>query len=80
MIVFANPHNSLNIFSIQIEPNDPDIPYCNHINNLQFASQETRMDITYSMNHSTIFFEKVKVFHVAIVKHIMKYLKELFDL
>jgi len=25
MIVFANPHNSLNIFSIQVEPDDTHI-------------------------------------------------------
>ncbi len=80
MMVFVNPHSSLNLFSIKVEQYDTPIPYCNHISNLQFTNQGTRMDITYSMNHSTIFFEKTKVIHVAIVKCIMKYLKGLFNL
>jgi len=56
MMVFANPHSSSNLFSIQVEPGDTHIPYYNHINNLYFVYQGTRMDITYSMDHSTIFF------------------------
>lgn len=62
------------------EGTDPRFPYAEIVGSLHFASQGSRIDITYATGHASKFTHDPKLSHVSRVKRILKYLHGAPDL
>lgn len=70
----ADPHSSSDYQSSESD-DLTDFPYSSCVGSLQFASQGTRLDITYATSHAGKFSSHPKVSHVGALRRILKYLR-----
>lgn len=76
----ADPHAPLDLASSIDEGTDPTFPYSEIIGSLHFASQGSRIDITYATSHLSKFSRNPRHSHISGVKRVLKYLRGAPDL